>query len=188
MKQKHEPVFPRPAASTVYVFLSCRVSQRVICFRLVYESQLEYRSYLLIEHLFFILVDLRLFSVMSENVPAIQESLRVLLLHIKETKAKLELFGDQSMNDCSSELSSHEAAKLRVSLAYTLASLYFIMKNVQGGGSTSDEGITMEINRIKGYVVKLNSVSKESTSSQSAKLDSRASKRMIEHHLSENSR
>jgi uncharacterized protein (DUF305 family) len=81
-----------------------------------------------------------------------------------------------SVVECTEALSSQEAAKLQVSLAYTLASLYIVLLKASGKDASSDSDISHEMDRIKQYVVKLNSKRPNNTNIEVAK-------RMINHHL-----
>ena len=84
-------------------------------------------------------------------------TLEALLQQILVTKTHLNGIKQESLVNCTDALSGQEAAKLQVSLAYTLASLYFIMLRASGKDAAKESEITQEIGRIKQYVIKLNS-------------------------------
>lgn len=85
-------------------------------------------------------------------------TLDALLHQIIMTKSQLNKVKEGTLADCTDKLSSHETAKLQVSLAYTLASLYFVLLRVSGKDAAQESDISMELDRIKQYVVKLNRV------------------------------
>mmetsp|Transcript_69351 Transcript_69351/g.136094 ORF Transcript_69351/g.136094 Transcript_69351/m.136094 type:complete len:109 (+) Transcript_69351:52-378(+) len=85
---------------------------------------------------------------------------------------------DETMN----KLDRNEAAKLNVSIAYTLASLYYISIKTSGDMEDKSGNISEELSRIKSYVAKVNS--QADNSAKKSRLDSGAAKRMINHQLS----
>lgn len=91
----------------------------------------------------------------STNEPV---TLDALLKQILLTKAQLNKVKAESLSDCTEKLSDHEAAKLQVSLAYTLASLYFVLLRVSGKDAAHESDVSTELDRIKQYVVKLNRI------------------------------
>jgi len=90
----------------------------------------------------------------ASNSPVTMEAL---LQQVLATKAKLDVIREESLVACTDALSEREAAKLQVSLAYTLASLYFVLLRASGKDAANESDITQEIDRIKQYVMKLNS-------------------------------
>jgi len=66
---------------------------------------------------------------------------------------------EQNLEDISEELNHLDGAKLNVSLAFGVASLYYTLLNVKGGES-ADHPVHSELNRIKKHVQKLNEISK----------------------------
>lgn len=92
----------------------------------------------------------------SPNEPV---TLDALVNQILLTKSQLANIKANSLVDCTDKLSNLEAAKLQVSLAYSLASLYFILLRASGKDAAIESDIPMELDRIKQYVVKLNQVS-----------------------------
>jgi len=63
-----------------------------------------------------------------------------------------------SLTRVSKDLSNVEDAKLNVSLAYTAASLYYILLNAKGGENAEQHSVHNELKRIKTYVEKLKTV------------------------------
>lgn len=114
---------------------------------------------------------------MTEN----KNSSQSLLEQVYVVKEKLDLVSTSSFEDCCDTLSASESAKLQVSLAYTLASLYYVLSKSNGVGSEHGFGILEDIERIKGYVTRL--MTKNDSQTPKLKLD-RAAKRMISHQLS----
>lgn len=82
-------------------------------------------------------------------------------------------------------LGSIEGAKLNVSAAYAVASLFYVLQNLQG--QTSEKfPIQSELARIKDHVKKINEVASSGTtpvSNRSVVVDKEASRRVIAHHL-----
>lgn len=83
-------------------------------------------------------------------------TLEALLQQVLATRANLDIIQNESLVTCTDALSDREAAKLQVSLAYTLASLYFVVLRASGKDAAKESDITQEIDRIKQYVMKLN--------------------------------
>jgi exosome complex protein LRP1 len=98
---------------------------------------------------------------------------------LANTKDHLENLWDTPFAELSESLDRREAAKLNVSLAYTLASLYYIQSKAAGNSAQSTDAVTQELARIKTYVAKL-----ASTTGPALRVDSGAAKRMISHQLS----
>jgi len=78
---------------------------------------------------------------------------------------------ERSYDDCAAALSPLEEAKLSVSLAYSVASLYFTLQNAKGE-DTSQHPIQTELNGIRGYVKQIQELSKAETGADKNK-DSR---------------
>jgi len=66
---------------------------------------------------------------------------------------------ERNYDECAVELSPLEEAKLSVSLAYSVASLYFTLQNAKGEDSTKHP-IQNELNGIRGYVKQIQELSK----------------------------
>lgn len=107
-----------------------------------------------------------------------QSSLGSILQHLLATKVLLDQVGDHPIDSCLESLTAAEAAKLQVSLAYTLASIFYVLIKVSGSDTVADRDISSEINRIKQYVLKLNNTERKTT------VNVQATKRTIAHHLS----
>lgn len=89
----------------------------------------------------------------AANSPVTLDSLIQQILTIKTHLSRIQ---NESLVSCTNALSSQEAAKLQVSLAYALASLYFVLLRASGKDPTTESDIPVEIDRIKQYVIKLN--------------------------------
>jgi hypothetical protein len=94
---------------------------------------------------------------------------------LDKIKERLDAVSPAALDECCGLLRPDEAAKLRVSLAYTLASLYHVLVN--SSGSNPDAGSEMQ--RIKSYVQRLN----KDSEARKLQLDRKAAKRMISHAL-----
>lgn len=107
-----------------------------------------------------------------------QTTLRSISQQLVTTKELLDQTDSRSFEQVLEGLSAEEAAKLQVSLAYTLASLYYVLMKGAGKDTIGNRDISIEINRIKQYVVKLNGTDRKTT------VNVAATKRTISHHLS----
>lgn len=94
----------------------------------------------------------------------------------------------QKLNDetLTSKLSTVELAKLKTSLAFTIASTYFVLLNITGK-EPGKHPITDDIHRIKAMVNQINKIEKEGNEpvQKKLKVDKGAANRIITHHLSE---
>lgn len=94
----------------------------------------------------------------------------------------------QKLNDetLTSQLSSVEIAKLKTSLAFSIASTYFVLLNVIGK-EPGKHPITDDINRIKAMVNQINKIEKDGVepAQKKLKVDKDAANRIVSHHLSE---
>lgn len=107
-------------------------------------------------------------------------TLQSILQQLATTKTLLDHMESHPLESCIDNLSHSESAKLQVSLAYTLASLYYVLMKATGKDITADRDISSEISRIKQYVVKLNT----QANSRKTTLNVPGTKRTIAHHLS----
>jgi hypothetical protein len=96
-------------------------------------------------------------------------------------KEQLTVLTSNPLEETTAQLTQHEAAKLHVAIAYTLASLYYILKRSSGDSASSMARVNDEISRIKSYVAKLNAIE---TNKKRSRIDSEAATRMISHQLS----
>lgn len=86
------------------------------------------------------------------------------------------------VSDC---LTPIESAKLKISLAYGLASLQFILLQLKGE-DTSVHPIREEISRVKEYVQTIQELEEQAKSKQRPHIDEEAASRMIQFELSKN--
>ncbi len=125
--------------------------------------------------------------------------LQRVLVSVAQVETQLKTLGE-NVNKLSSSIRSGEVgtkldpiegAKLNVTAAYAVASLFYILQNLQG--QTSDMfPIQTELARIKGHVQKINDHSKAATAKSTSvaapapavKLNKDAATRVISHHLS----
>lgn len=104
------------------------------------------------------------------------------LSRLDEVRSVLKLLTKQEFAEIISKVDQEESAKLRVAIAYTLASLYHILARSSGADSTALVGICEEIGRIKSYVAKLQDAS--GRGKKRIRVDGPAAARMIKHEIS----
>lgn len=98
-------------------------------------------------------------------------------------KDKIDILASVHFDDAIDNMSQDEAAKFHIALAYTLASLFYMLERCSGSSSVFVGRISDEIGRIKQYVEKLSAHTGESSRKRS-RVDSSAAARMIAHQLS----
>ncbi|KAJ1415680.1 hypothetical protein B484DRAFT_454482 [Ochromonadaceae sp. CCMP2298] len=97
---------------------------------------------------------------------------------LDKIKERLDSISPAALDECCDMLRPDEAAKLRVSLAYTLLSLYSVGMNTSGNAEAGSD-IGNEMQRVKAAVVRLN----KAAEAPKLQLDKKAAKRMISHAL-----
>ena len=121
----------------------------------------------------------------------------VALKSVSDVAASIRSIGNQidiltskgNLMECNGKLSTIESAKLDVSTAYTLATLYFMYLKLHGVPTTTENHpIHTELNRIKTYVEKVNKAASTITKPvhKPASIDTQAAKRMINFELNDN--
>ena len=109
----------------------------------------------------------------------VESAMCKLCAHITNMSTQLEVLQQKNIIETSEELSAGEAAKLHISLAYTLASLYYTLINSSGNNMSEHNNIMDEMERIKQYVAKISKM----PAVKPSQIDRKAAKRMIDHHL-----
>ena len=110
---------------------------------------------------------------------------------IKAIGSQIDLLTSKgNIQECNEKLSSIESAKLGVSTAYTLATLYFMYLKLHGIPTTNDNHpIHSELNRIKTYVEKVNKADiTKRNKRNTVSIDSKAAKRIINFELNDNNK
>ena len=85
--------------------------------------------------------------------PDPENHMRILSEQITGIKQQFSALSQRRLESADLLLLPEESAKLHVSLAFTLSSLYYILLNSKGGGS---HPIKTEISRIRQYVARMN--------------------------------
>lgn len=112
-----------------------------------------------------------------------KESIENVFKDLKAVRMHLQCINDKNINETVYELNEEEAAKLQVSLAYTLTSLYYIYIHSCGKSAGNNNDIVDEINRVKSYVAKLNSLG-DQTKKRKIGINQAAATRIVKHHTS----
>ena len=102
-----------------------------------------------------------------------------------EIDAQIECFEETSYDTVANSVDNLEAAKLDVTLAYGLASLYYILLNSKGKNST-DHPVKEELGRIKKYVDRIKAIENPQSNKRKLVVDQAAAARMIQHELLQN--
>jgi hypothetical protein len=100
---------------------------------------------------------------MSDKADKALASLEHLSANLLAVDAATQELEDHTYSECSAELSPLEDAKLSVSLAYSVASLFFTLQNASGIDATKHQ-IQSELSGIKSYVMKLQELKKKNAS------------------------
>ena len=106
----------------------------------------------------------------------------------------IECLGGRDLEEVSSQLSPLESAKLKVSLAYGLASLTYTHLQLEGKSSPGSHPIRGEIDRIKEYVARVKALEAKkkteeednSKAERSRRVDEEAAKRIVQFELNKN--
>lgn len=120
--------------------------------------------------------------------------------HIIEVIEKIKrtnlIFLRKNISEDLNELNNTESAKLQISLAYALASLYYIHNHANNGKNDENLSIVEEIKNIKSYVARLNgkeyiqNVESDGNTigrkRPSNSIDYKAAKRVITYQISKN--
>ena len=91
-----------------------------------------------------------------EQAIAALEQLSSTLLAVDAATSELT---ERTYDECAAELSPLEEAKMSVSLAYSVASLYFSLQNAKGEDA-AQHPIQKELSGIRGYVKQIQELSK----------------------------
>lgn len=103
------------------------------------------------------------------------ENLKIQLGVVKE---HVDLLVNRPLTAFTDTLDGSEAAKFNIAVAYTLASLCYILKRASGDTLLSMKDISEELSRIKEYVAKMNS-----NNNKRCRIDTDAVSRFIVHQL-----
>eukprot|EP01041_Mallomonas_annulata_P000393 gene393-713_t len=98
--------------------------------------------------------------------------------------SSVDILYDKSFESLHEQLSSLESAKLNVSLAYGLASLYYVLLRSKGA-PTTEHPIRSDLSRIKTYVDRINQIEKGPEKRKIA-VNASAAARMLTHQINSN--
>ncbi|EGG19199.1 hypothetical protein DFA_02447 [Cavenderia fasciculata] len=111
---------------------------------------------------------------------------------LDKIEGQLSPFFNHTLKDHQQHLTPLQSAKLNILVAYSLNSLFFMYLQTQGV-SPHNHKVKPELDRIRHYITKLQSLSKkesgvadEKEQKPSMTIDSEASKRIIQHSLASN--
>ncbi|KAM9946739.1 hypothetical protein ACTFIY_002671 [Dictyostelium cf. discoideum] len=126
---------------------------------------------------------------MSSDLPAdIKQDITNFENVLDKLESQLEPFFKVPLKEHQASLTPIENAKLNITVAYALNSLFFMYLQTQGV-SPHDHPVKTELDRIKPYILKLKNLTNENsnnTEENKPKVDSEAVKRMISNTLSSN--
>lgn len=105
----------------------------------------------------------------------------------KKIEEAFEQISSSDFDDLNAHLSCIESAKLNISMAFGIASVYYALTRTQGScndtGKRSEHPIQLELTRIKEYVARIQKIEKDLEQKQALTLDKGAATRMIMHSL-----
>jgi len=105
---------------------------------------------------------------------------------LDKLEGQLDPFFKVSLKEHQEKLSPVESAKLNITVAYALNSLFFMYLQTQGV-SPHEHQVKTELERIKPYILKLKNMSNNKTEEKpKMQIDSEAAKRMIDNTLAMN--
>ncbi|KAN0030026.1 hypothetical protein ACTA71_008170 [Dictyostelium dimigraforme] len=126
---------------------------------------------------------------MSSDLPAdIKQDITNFENVLDRLELQLEPFFKVPLKEHQGSLTPIENAKLNITVAYALNSLFYMYLQTQGV-SPHDHPVKTELDRIKPYILKLKNSTNENsnnTEENKPKVDSEAVKRMINNTLSSN--
>lgn len=138
----------------------------------------------------------------SDDLPAAVKQAVLVLQTLQQRIGSVDaatqrLEGFPSLAAVTEQLDDREAAKFSISLAYALASLYFVQMNI-AGKDVSNHPIQEILQRIKGYVAQVSQPAEDTDGKRKAaaaasasdgkaakriKVDGAAAGRVVRHHL-----
>ncbi|KAF2071225.1 hypothetical protein CYY_007459 [Polysphondylium violaceum] len=104
---------------------------------------------------------------------------------LDKLEGQLDPFFKVSLKEHQEKLTPVESAKLNITVAYALNSLFFMYLQTQGV-SPHDHQVKNELERIKPYILKLKSMTNKTEEKPKMQIDSDAAKRMIDNTLAMN--
>eukprot|EP01126_Amoeba_proteus_P020834 TRINITY_DN2114_c0_g2_i1.p1 TRINITY_DN2114_c0_g2~~TRINITY_DN2114_c0_g2_i1.p1 ORF type:complete len:161 (-),score=39.38 TRINITY_DN2114_c0_g2_i1:95-577(-) len=111
----------------------------------------------------------------------LQENIQTFETKLQELENLLQPFFEVEMNERLSSMAPHDAARMNITIAYALNSLFYMYLKTQGI-SPADHPVSGELERIKEYIIKLKE--SQETSGPSVIVNTAASKRVIAHGIS----
>ncbi len=94
----------------------------------------------------------------SERAAIANASISALSASLEEIDSATLCLEDCAAEDVTDNLLPIEDAKLNVSLAYSAASLFYMLQNVEGKDGTTHQIYTSELSEIRSYVSKLKKI------------------------------
>jgi hypothetical protein len=110
------------------------------------------------------------------------EAVNQTLENLEKLEKLLKLVDNLKLQQASNELSPIELAKLQTALAFALASVFYVQRNIKGQ-EVVGHAINDDISRIKSLVGQIKKQENEEPPEKKPRIDKPAANRMIAHHL-----
>ncbi|KAG8469080.1 hypothetical protein KFE25_007598 [Diacronema lutheri] len=125
----------------------------------------------------------------SEQVGALPDDVKAPLLDfdlaLRDVEEQVGKLTERDWSELTRGMSALETARLNVTCAYTLNTLFFIYLKTQGV-STSDHPVKQELDRVRQYLKKVKGMSSDAEQQKAnVRLNAEAAKRFITHALGE---
>jgi len=112
---------------------------------------------------------------------SINTTLQALEVELENVESLLHPLLETSLTETAGKLNPTERCKLHVLLAYTISSLFYVYLKAQGV-SPKEHPVIAELERIKGYMERINKLEQKSPI-KSMQVDPAAAKRFVKHAL-----